>query len=320
MPERGPAGTRRHRERSPSSSLLDRPPALMPTCALCHADAELRDSHVLPAFVFRWLRERSATGHIRNTDNINRRVQDGLKKPWLCERCEQLFSRDEQAFASRLFHPWLAGASRIEYHAWLLRFCASVSWRVLRHAKGLNPDHHYTPEEDRAADDAERTWRDFLLGRSNGVGRFEQHLLPMDIIESTTVDDLPDNINRYLAGYVDMDVVGSSKTMMTYAKLGRFIIFGMVRKGREEWKGSRVNAQHGHLQARRYVLPHGLIGFFRDRASICREAIDGMSPAQIAKVDSAVMANMDRMRGSDQLRAMLADAAMFGEQAVVRRR
>jgi hypothetical protein len=63
------------------------------TCAFCGEHKSLKDSHVLPAFVYRWLRTRSGTGHIRNTENPNRRVQDGLKFPWLCGDCESQFNR-----------------------------------------------------------------------------------------------------------------------------------------------------------------------------------------------------------------------------------
>lgn len=291
----------------------------MADCALCLQEAKLKDSHVLPAFVFRWLRQRSVTGHIRNTKNINRRIQDGLKKPWLCGGCEQLLSRDEQAFATKVFGPYLRETTRVEYGPWLLRFCTSISWRVLKHAKGLNAEHRYTPEEESAAAKAEAVWRDFLHGRRQGVGSFEQHLLPLDIIESTTVPDLAENINRYLTGYVDMDIAGTSKTMMTYAKLGRFVVFGMIRKGRGPWEGTRVNAQHGYLEPRKYVVPQELIWFFNDRARHVRASVDAMSAAQTAKVEAAFLANIDSAVGSEQVRAMLADARLFGDDAIIRR-
>lgn len=291
----------------------------MTPCALCLEVAQLKDSHVLPAFVFRWLRQRSVTGHIRHTDNINKRVQDGLKKPWLCGACEQLLGREEQLFSAKVFGPWLRDTTRVEYGPWLLRFCTSISWRVLKHCKGLNAEHRYTPEQDQMAAEAETVWREFLQGRRNGIGRFEQHFLPLDIIESTTVPDLADNINRYLTGYIDMDIAGTSKTMMTYAKLGRFAVFGMIRKGRDPWERTRVNAQHGYLTPGKYILPYGLIGFFNDRARRVRAAIDGMSPVQAVKVDAAFLANIERAAESDQVRAMLADADLFGEQAIIRK-
>ena len=59
-------------------------------CRLCYCDAELQESHVIPAFVFRWLRETGPTPHMRISDEPNRRVQDGLKYPWLCRDCEQM--------------------------------------------------------------------------------------------------------------------------------------------------------------------------------------------------------------------------------------
>ena len=53
-------------------------------CHLCEKTAVLRKSHVLPAFLFRWLRTSSATGHLRFAENINRRIQDGWKLESYC--------------------------------------------------------------------------------------------------------------------------------------------------------------------------------------------------------------------------------------------
>jgi hypothetical protein len=230
-----------------------------------------------------------------------------------------LLGRDEQAFATKVFGPWLHETTRVEYGPWLLRFCTSISWRVLKHCKGLNTEHRYTLTEESQAAEAEITWREFLQGRRNGIGKFEQHILPLDIIESTTVPDLADNINRYLTGYIDMDIAGMPKTMMTYAKLGRFAVFGMIQKGRGPWEGTRVNAQHGYLTPGKYVLPIGLLGFFNDRARHARAALDGMSQAQADRVDAAFRENLDRALNSEQFEAILADARLFGEQAVIRR-
>ena len=289
------------------------------SCALCQEEAELRDSHVLPAFVFRWLRDRSGTGHFRNTDNINRRVQDGLKKPWLCDACEGLLSCEERAFSAKLFHPWLEGVRQVEYEDWLQKFCTSISWRVLKHSKGLNPNTRYTAQQDQAATQAERVWRSYLLGNRGGIAKFEQHLIPLDIIGRTNFDSLPNNINRYFSGSVEFDIIGSSTLLMSYAKLGPFVIVGMICKGRGPWEGSRVSGQHGYFAPTKYVLPMGLMGYFIERACRISKAFDGMSSVQRDKVDASVMANVERMQNSDQLRGMLADAAMFGVGAITRK-
>jgi hypothetical protein len=45
----------------------------MSKCALCHNVKELKDSHIIPAFVYRWIKETSATGYLTFSENIDRR-------------------------------------------------------------------------------------------------------------------------------------------------------------------------------------------------------------------------------------------------------
>lgn len=63
----------------------------------------------------------------------NQRAQDGIKRHWLCSPCETVLSRSERSFATQFFHPYLeASDKRFHYGAWLIHFCTSSSWRVLR--------------------------------------------------------------------------------------------------------------------------------------------------------------------------------------------
>ena len=48
-------------------------------CALCASISELQASHIIPRFVFDWLRDTSATGHFRSSQIPDLRVQDGLR-------------------------------------------------------------------------------------------------------------------------------------------------------------------------------------------------------------------------------------------------
>jgi len=276
-------------------------------CALCLETASLRESHVLPGFVFRWLKGRSPTGYIRFSGTPNRRVQDGHKKHWLCDDCEQRFNRHETAFATELFHPWLQGQHRVRYEDWLLKFCVSVSWRVLKHLWGSNPAHQYTDEQKKLAQQAEATWRAVLLDQAAHPGRFEQHLLMFDLIKETDIPDLPNNINRYLTGPIEMDIVGSDRTLMTYAKLGRFYIFGVIQKGANKWEGTKVHVKHGLLKPGSVAVPYGILGLIKERASRVAAVNEVISEVQHMKVESAVMANPDRLIGSEQFEAMMAD-------------
>lgn len=286
-------------------------------CAFCGQQKRLCESHVLPAFAFRWLRGRSGSGHIRNTENPNRRVQDGLKFAWLCADCEAQFSRYETAFASKLFHPWHEGKLHIRYSEWLLKFCVSVSWRVLRFARGRNKEAKYTAEQHTLLDEAEARWRAFLCDDAPHPGKFEQHLLIFDLVKETTLEDLPSNFNRFMTGAITLDIVASKTMLMTYAKMGRFTIFGIVQKGSGKWEGTKVHVKDGIIKPGKFVLPSALIGLFREKASLHDKAMDAISPTQRAKIDQHVLDNLDQFAKSDQFASIAADAQMFGEAAVI---
>jgi hypothetical protein len=290
------------------------------TCLLCGAVAALQDSHVLPAFVFRALKEHSATGHIRSSESPNRRVQDGVTQPWLCVECEASFSRWERDFSNNILRPWRDGVVETAYDDWLLKFCVSVSWRVLKYCKGRNEAAAYTDAQEKLFDNAERVWREFLLGTRAHPGEFCQQFLISDLIDTTTVRDLPDNINRFLMGAVSMDIVGSEHSAFTWAKMGRFQIFGVVQPGRNKFEGTKVHLKRGVLRPGRFVVPAGLLDLYEEKSTHISESMSGMSDVQFAKVESAFGSNLERARDSGQLAAMRADAALFGERVLLRRK
>jgi hypothetical protein len=134
----------------------------MPTgkCLFCGKDAELQLNHILPALAFRWLRESSGSGFLRNSKTPNRRTQDEEKRHWLCVDCEQMFGRSEKSFADRLFYPYLrVSGNPIGYAHWLMRFCVSVSWRVLRYYIEHDALKSWKPEAVEHANHAEAAWR-----------------------------------------------------------------------------------------------------------------------------------------------------------------
>lgn len=286
------------------------------TCAFCGEHKLLKESHVLPAFVFRWLRSRSGAGHIRHSENPNKRVQDGLKLRWLCGDCEGHFNLYETAFATKVFHPWHSGKYRIAYEDWLLKFCVSISWRVLKYVKGYNKCALYTEDQQTLMEEAEARWHAFLRDEVPHPAKFEQHLLIFDIIESTDISDLPVNFNRFMAGAVTFDIVGSKRSLMTFAKLGRFMIFGIIQKGPNRWEGTKVHVKHGMVKPDTFTVPAGLLDLLKEKAQNAGTSMSTISPAQRAKIDKNILDNLDAFAESDQFASIAADVRMFGEQAV----
>jgi hypothetical protein len=305
------------------TSRLNECAATMPqrgNCLLCQEDAELQHSHVLPAFAFRWLRESSGSGFIRTSRAPNLRAQDGEKRYWLCSDCEQDFGELEKAFSERLFQPYLAkSGTEFRYAHWLSRFCVSVSWRVLQFFLEGEHLHTWSPESLECARRAELAWREYLTGSRRRPGEFQQHILPLDRIESTTAPMVP-NINRYLMRAIAMDVCRGTKMIFTFAKLGRFVILGIVRdSGRNEFQGTLVHPAQGVICPRKYILPKALMGYFNDKAQTMAQALSSMSDRQLQTVDATFRANIDRYMGSDAFEAMNADVEMFGDNAFSQR-
>jgi len=289
-------------------------------CRLCQADADLQLSHILPAFVFRWLRESAGGNPIRNTSTPNLRVQDGLKRYWLCSYCEGLFGASETTFANELFYPYLSSSGkRFRYGPWLLHFCTSVSWRVLR----LCVEEHLNTlelDEQAWALQAETVWREYLLGRRPHPGAFQQHLLPLDRLVGADADVAP-NMNRYLMRVVQMDLCRAPKRAFTFSKLGRFIILGFIHEPNlQQWQGPKVHANEGFVRPRRYVLPRAFGAYLNEKARSTSKALDSVSDRQQAKIDETLLSKADLYVRSDALAAMQADIEMFGSEAFSRRR
>lgn len=286
-------------------------------CRLCGEERPLLLSHILPAFVFKWQRESAGGSHLRSTAEPNLRVQDGIKMHWLCAECEERFSKDERAFATRIFYPVLADSSkRYPYGPWLLRFCASVSWRLLRLALEKNDFPGWDPADVEQCRRAELVWREFLLGKRPHPGDHRQHLLPLDIVESTNMDSAAPNINRYLTRMIQMDLCRGQHSIFTFAKLGRFAIFGFVRPdAKQRWKGANVASNEGWVGPRDYELPSALWEFMNEKARAAKAAMAGVTEKQQAKIEESFAKNIDDYAGSDAFRAMQADVEMFGSDA-----
>jgi hypothetical protein len=110
--------------------------AVQGICRLCRCEAQLRESHIIPRFVFDWQKRTSSTGYLRLGQQINRRQQDGLKHPFLCAECEARFNAWETPFATHMFLPYHEqDVQRIEFDSWLLKFCVSISWRAVTYLR-----------------------------------------------------------------------------------------------------------------------------------------------------------------------------------------
>jgi len=153
------------------------------------------------------------------------------------------------------------------------------------------------------------------MGTTPHAGPFEQHILPIDRIVSSS-GKLAPNINRYMRRAIAIDICRGSESIFTYTKIGRFIVLGFVHEPKPgQWRATKVNANQGWIEPKQYVLPKAFGIYLNEKAQSIGDALAGMSERQHAKVDEAFLENVDRYRESDAFQARKADIKMFGRKA-----
>lgn len=256
----------------------------MGICKLCGLDAELRESHIFPDFVIRWMKE-TGTSYLRRSGNPNKREQDGLKEELLCDRCEQKFSKDENWFSTRIFRPYLSGErGPFVYDMSLHNFLASLLWRVL--LVGLDPkyigeDHRFYKEYVAASE----SWRLYLNGGLYRGNLPEIHMFLTDVGLQEGSQPVV-NFNSYMARSIDSTLASNEKKCFVYAKFARFIVFGaIIPFDHADWINTRIEPM-GNTLVIPQKLRDGSVGeFLLDRASTSNEMFTlGMSEKQREKI------------------------------------
>ena len=111
----------------------------MTSCAYCNANPPIENSHVVPAFIVRFLKNNNPSEFILNSWAY-RKAQDGLKGPYLCAPCDNvLFSGWENQFKKRVFDPVQNGQKADWQDESCIRFLLSVAFRYTVHFLETSP-------------------------------------------------------------------------------------------------------------------------------------------------------------------------------------
>ena len=287
-------------------------------CRLCKATAVLKESHIIPAFVYRWMKDSSATGYIRSGNAANLRVQDGEKRYLLCFACEQRLSKWETAFAENLFHPLIVdGGRKIAYQEWLLKFCVSISWRVLTLYANDGLLDNLSEQQRVDFDLVLKKWSDFLLGIEHNPGQHEQHFIPLGPVDELTVDGMPKNINRYFLRAGDYVVATGDNGTFVYSKFAQFIIVGFISYSYpKQWVGTKIRVNNGVIGRDQITFPQTFLDFIFDRCRRVAQIDSSISPNQQAKIRATLKSDIEGSAKSATFHAIEHDIKLFGRSAI----
>lgn len=279
-------------------------------CALCGRSEPLMESHIIPRFAFKWLKDSAATGYLRNITTPNLRSQDGPKRRLLCHDCEEKFCAYEKQFSESIFIPFHSGETTFEYGRWLQLFCASMAWRVVTECTALVAYDSVRP----ALAEAQRTWQRCLLAGSSEEDVFDHHILFNFPLTDETYDvSFPDKFNWYHCRSIDFTVVTSSSSrVLTYTLLPGIILCSFIEPMNDpDWEDSLVFSR-GTTNARNggWDLPW-FHEFYVDRSK--KTLGWDMSEKQNEAILRTIMSKPDRLLRSDSIKIHFAENSRLGE-------
>lgn len=154
----------------------------MDCCRLCKCgNIPLRKSHIVPKMFYNAIKKKSLTGIMRQVTDPNKGVQDGLKEPFFCERCEELFSKYETFFSNNIYTKMINNDGEIEFNSRddnISYFLPSIAWRVMKYTREKDKTT-FTEAENKKIDEIIEIWRK-LLNTENmeDIRKIQQFIIP----------------------------------------------------------------------------------------------------------------------------------------------
>ena len=286
-------------------------------CGLCEKEGELKQSHILPSFIFKWKKKHN-TGFFRTSDNPNVRAQEGLKSYMLCGQCEQRFSSWEKQFSEKIFKPFHNNSViDLNYSDWLLQFAVSVSWRNLYYHKQIGGFSILSELQKQLAQKVLTESQSYLLGADSNINIFEQYIFPVGTISRVLdVVDISPFLNRYLTTAVDFDLLRTDESCLVYSKLNKLVIIGIVQyPDSRQFKGTQINHSEGKLNAHEICLPAPLFQYFNRRADKIANDFSKISEKQWSIIKNSYESEIKKFINSDMRDATDKDYSIFGQKA-----
>ncbi|WP_202128548.1 hypothetical protein [Paenibacillus dendrobii] len=271
----------------------------MEVCKLCGEKATLEVSHIIPKFVFDYIKKTSATGRFRMPlDNPNIPKQDGDKMKLLCGKCEDLFSKNETHFATNIFHRFQKdNIQEFNYDAWLNYFITSVNWRNLQADIGsFSSNKSVSPDELECLISSEKIMKDFLLGNKEDLGYIDNHIFFFNRIKKTNNKEVVENgphvfFRRSVFGYTLIN--HNPGGIYVYSNLAGILICTILKPSvNDNWEGTQVGLSQGSINMPQNIASPIINDLF-DYMLECKQV--SMSDQQRTKLIERVKKDQDKL-------------------------
>ncbi|WP_462153137.1 hypothetical protein [Pseudoalteromonas xiamenensis] len=262
----------------------------MVQCKFCLEEKDtLEVSHIVPKFVYKWLKSSSSTGRMRDGRNVNKPSQDGYKTPLLCSTCENKFSANESHFSSFVFAPMtknngFVDSSKINWSKFDM-FTLSLLWRALyvtANTPEVNKD--YYPDEiiefNKCAEKIKSAFE------NKGVIPFKTYFIPLNEHSySNGVIGIEDYV--YFERSVAVNLIvddNNNQASALYIKLPYILIVCEVLNFKHsEWKGLELSARE-NFNCSNSKVPEYVNNYMKYNCKTCYEMASEIPETQVEKI------------------------------------
>lgn len=224
-------------------------------CRLCLEDKPLKQSHIIPKMFYRAIKNKSHTRILREVKNPNKSLQDGLKLQFLCESCEELFSKYETSFSNNIYSKTIKNGGNIQFQSRddnLVYFLLSIAWRVLKHTREKDSLESLTNNEKTEVDNVLEHWRKILYTQNKKeIFKVQQFIIPTNKL--SFFQDMPQRIyNNCGSDFKTFDKEDTFEYAFTFVQVPYFIFVASV------WGQSKTMKQYcinSTIKSRQSTLP-----------------------------------------------------------------
>ena len=288
-------------------------------CILCRSAPPIKKSHVIPKFVFKWMVATGGSSYLRYAGSPNKRVQDGLKLPLLCQRCESDIGIAENNFSQHIFKPSVQEQKMPKkLGAIHYKFVCSLHFRVIAYLLKYSADpDFYSAEEKRLILSTFIRMRRYLKNEAYSISPCKLYLLPLGVGQLNSFAGLPTNWNRFIRRHAELDIFGSENgnILGSYAKFGPWISVCLIKNDGQPWIGGELVPRSRKVYDRNSVLPPYLLGYLIDRAKKSQKALEQLSNTQHDIIDEQLKNADFVVAGRQMFDALHADYEAFGLDA-----
>lgn len=268
-------------------------------CALCGNKRELRDSHIIPRFVFKQLKKSGASPFLRGYENPDKRIQDYNEK-LLCPDCEQHLNKFESPVAGYIYHPYQQGDSTSFSHDdWLHRFLISINWRLIH--SNLSEWESLSSYKQKAVEDARDIWHDVILNDEPVYkDPFSHHMVLLSDLElRADPSELPDRWEFYRDRAIDATVAHGAGTYY-YVKLPSIAFITCIQPPHIDGFNNTEIAESGLIRTPQRIPAH-IEEFLIQRGTLALER--SASEQSQEKILDRMLKNPEKVLESDSFRA-----------------